>query len=205
MSWAKRFQFRQEQLDIPVGELSGGEQARVAIARLMLQPADVLLLDEPTNDLDIGTLEILEESLLEFAGAVILVSHDRYLMERVCNVFIGLDGKGGSRVYADYFQWQASLTEKELAKEKRDNASDSKGKQGSSKRLSYMEQREFDQMESAITKAEAEMASAQSILDDPAIVTQSIRLLEATKSLQAAQDKVEKLYARWAELGSKMK
>ncbi|MGE0172584.1 MAG: ABC-F family ATP-binding cassette domain-containing protein [Oligoflexales bacterium] len=206
MSWAKKFQFRQEQLDVPVGELSGGEQARVAIARLMVQSADVLVLDEPTNDLDIATLEILEESLVDFPGAVLLVSHDRYLMERVCNIFVGLDGNGGSRLYADYFQWQSSIAEKPLTKEKGQAPAEDKPKTtASSKRLSYMEQREFDQMESAIVSAEGELAAAQSVLDDPGIATQSARLLEATKSLQNAQEKVERLYARWADLESKIK
>src|SRR5574340_15760 len=83
-AWARQFLFRTEQLDIPVGQLSGGEQARVLIAQLMLRPADVLLLDEPTNDLDIPTLEVLEESLAEFPGALVLVSHDRELLDRLC-------------------------------------------------------------------------------------------------------------------------
>jgi ABC transport system ATP-binding/permease protein len=118
--WAKRFLFREEQLEMPMSRLSGGEKARVLIARLMLETADVLFLDEPTNDLDIPTLEVLEESLLEFPGALVLVSHDRYLLDRVSTVVIGLDGGGRARggdwtrgegeagVFADYSQWEAS-------------------------------------------------------------------------------------------------
>src|SRR5207302_7007238 len=93
-SWAARFLFTGEQLNQPVGRLSGGERARVLIAQLMLQPADVLLLDEPTNDLDIPTLEILEESLLEYTGALVLVTHDGYMRDRVTSVILGLDGRG---------------------------------------------------------------------------------------------------------------
>src|SRR5439155_21558967 len=101
-SWAARFLFSSEALDQPVGRLSGGERARVLIAQLMLQAADVLLLDEPTNDLDIPTLEVLEESLLDFPGALIIVSHDRYLLDRVSTVVIGLDGQGNAGLFADY-------------------------------------------------------------------------------------------------------
>src|SRR6202011_4330487 len=106
-AWAARFLFSSEQLDQPVRRLSGGERARVLIANLMLEPADVLLLDEPTNDLDIPTLEILEESLLEFPGALVLVTHDRYLLDRVSTIVLGLDGQGGAERCADYSQWEA--------------------------------------------------------------------------------------------------
>ena len=105
-AWAKRFLFRAEQLDTPVARLSGGEQARILIARLMLQPADLLILDEPTNDLDIPTLEVLEESLLEFPGALVLVTHDRYLLDRVSTAILALDGRGGAQLFADTAQWE---------------------------------------------------------------------------------------------------
>src|SRR5207237_593610 len=106
-SWAAKFLFSGEQLDQPVERLSGGERARVLIAQLMLQPADILLLDEPTNDLDIPTLEILEESLLEFRGSLVLVTHDRYLLDRVSTVVLGLDALGKVEAFADYAHWDA--------------------------------------------------------------------------------------------------
>ena len=106
-SWAARFLFSGEDLNQPVGRLSGGERARILIAQLMLHPADVLLLDEPTNDLDIPTLEILEESLLEYRGALILVTHDRYLLDRISTLVLGLDGLGKVEGFADYRQWDA--------------------------------------------------------------------------------------------------
>src|SRR5579864_9162546 len=144
--WAKRFLFRDEQLEMPVSRLSGGERARVMIARLMLAPADVLLLDEPTNDLDIPTLEVLEDSLLEFPGTVVLVSHDRYLLDRVSTVVIGLDGGEGG-VFADYSQWESSRSEpaveKTIPKESRQPASPD----GPKRKLAYLEQREWDGME----------------------------------------------------------
>jgi ATP-binding cassette subfamily F protein uup len=107
-SWAKRFLFRPEQLEVPVGRLSGGEQARILIARLMREPADLLVLDEPTNDLDIPTLEVLEDSLAEFDGGLILVTHDRFMLERVSTVILALDGQGGTSTFADYAQWEAA-------------------------------------------------------------------------------------------------
>jgi ABC transport system ATP-binding/permease protein len=106
-AWAVKFLFEPDNLNQPVGRLSGGERARVLIAQLMLQPADLLLLDEPTNDLDIPTLEILEESLLEFPGALVLVTHDRYMLDRVSTNVLGLDGTGGAERCADYSQWEA--------------------------------------------------------------------------------------------------
>src|ERR1700710_2365337 len=105
-SYATKFLFTSEQLNQPVERLSGGERARVLIAKLMLEPADLLLLDEPTNDLDIATLEILEESLLEYTGALVLVTHDRYMLDRVSTIVLGLDGRGGTETFADYSQWE---------------------------------------------------------------------------------------------------
>ena len=107
-SWAKRFLFRPEQLELPVGRLSGGEQARILIARLMREPADLLILDEPTNDLDIPTLEVLEDSLAEFEGGLVLVTHDRFMLDRVSTVILALDGEGGAETFADYAQWEAT-------------------------------------------------------------------------------------------------
>ncbi len=119
VAWAKRFLFRTDQLEMPVGRLSGGEKARVLIARLMLEPADVLLLDEPTNDLDIATLEVLEENLTEFPGALVLVTHDRFMLDRVSTLVMGLDGEGGAQAFAEYAQWeQAQLSKKSPKKEK---------------------------------------------------------------------------------------
>ena len=110
-SFARQLLFRDEQLAQPVRTLSGGERARVLVARLMRTPADVLLLDEPTNDLDIPTLEQLERSLLDFEGAVVLVSHDRFLVDRVTTDLIALDGHGGWRELADLSQWEEMRTE----------------------------------------------------------------------------------------------
>jgi ATP-binding cassette subfamily F protein uup len=199
--WAKRFLFREEQFEMPMARFSGGERARAMIARLMLTTADVLLLDEPTNDLDIPTLEVLEESLLEFSGAVVLVSHDRYLLDRVSTVVIGLDGGEGG-VFADYSQWEASRAEQSPqaagAKEPRLPAPE----EGPRKKLAYLEQREWDAMETKILEAEREVAAWHRELQEAG--PDGKRLTEAYEKLQKAQGRVEELYARWAELEAKV-
>ncbi len=119
VSWAKRFLFRTEQLELALDRLSGGERARVQIARLMLQTADVLMLDEPTNDLDINTLEVLEQNLLDFPGALVLVTHDRYMLDRISTIVLGLDGNGDSGLFADYSQWEQFRSERAASKEQK--------------------------------------------------------------------------------------
>jgi ATP-binding cassette subfamily F protein uup len=208
VTWAKRFALRPDQLDLPVGLLSGGEQARVLIARLMLRSADVLLLDEPTNDLDIPTLEMLEESLLDFPGAVVLISHDRSLIDRVSTVLLGLDGAGAARVYADYAQWEVDFLEHERAEAReakaKEKASKGKGRtDGGKKKLSFNEQREYDCIEATIQQAEAAVETARVALEDPSIASDGLELSHRLETFQAAEAEVERLYARWGELAAK--
>ncbi|WP_428562766.1 MAG: ABC-F family ATP-binding cassette domain-containing protein [Solidesulfovibrio sp. DCME] len=208
VTWARRFALRPEQLDLPVGLLSGGEQARVLIARLMLRPADVLLLDEPTNDLDIPTLEMLEESLLEFPGAVVLITHDRSLLDRVSTLLLGLDGAGGCEVYADYAQWEAEFEarRKEQAKAAKVEKTprDKPRPQIPSKKLSFKEQREYDGMEQAIATAETALDAARQALEDPSVASDGAALSRRLETFQAAEAAVEALYARWAALEDKL-
>jgi ATP-binding cassette subfamily F protein uup len=219
-SWAARFLFTGEDLNRPVGKLSGGERARVLIAQLMLQPADVLLLDEPTNDLDIPTLEILEESLLEFAGALVLVTHDRFLLDRVSTVVFGLDGLAGAERFADYFQWEEWKEENERARGKSSAAAATNGSAksrtatvpalaaaapaNSKKKLSYKEARELEMMEKTIHEAEAKLEEKLSALHDPLISSDAAKLHAASVELEQAQKAVDHLYARWAELEAKL-
>jgi len=209
--WAARFLFTGEDLNRPVGRLSGGERARVLIAQLMLQPADVLLLDEPTNDLDIPTLEILEESLLEFRGALVLVTHDRFLLGRVSTLVLGLDGLGGAGRFADYSQWeawqeenQAALSQKNTSKEKVSPPAVGATQQTAKKRLTYKEDRELSMMEESIANAEKLLAEKLIALHDPAISTDPAALHAASVELEAAQKSVDALYTRWAELEAKL-
>jgi ATP-binding cassette subfamily F protein uup len=207
-SWAAKFLFAGEQLNQPVGRLSGGERARVLIAQLMLQPADLLLLDEPTNDLDIPTLDILEESLLEFRGSLVLVTHDRYVLDRVSTVVLGLDGLGNAGLFADYSQWESWQEEREQSARDDARAARSAPAQNAApvagkKKLSYLEAREYDAIEERVASAEQVLQAKRVQLDDPEIASDGPRLITAHAELEEAQDKVDALYARWAELEKK--
>jgi len=204
-AWADRFLFSSDALNQPIRKLSGGERARVLIAQLMLQPADVLLLDEPTNDLDIPTLEVLEESLLEFRGALVVVTHDRYMMDRVSTNIVGLDGLGNVERFADYLQWESWQRAQEA---KNVNATAGSGTESSrpaavKRKLSYLEAREYATLEDRIAEAEQTLEAKQTALQDPAIASDGPRLLAISREIEAAQKAVDQLYARWAELEEK--
>jgi ATP-binding cassette subfamily F protein uup len=208
VSWAKKFLFRADQLETPVGQLSGGEQSRILIAALMRQPADILLLDEPTNDLDIPSLDVLEDSLQEFAGALVLVTHDRFLLDGICDQILGFDGRGGVAWFADYEQWLLHMRELErpeppLAKgggKEEPKAGTVKKKAG---KLSYMEQREYEQMEERISAAEIIQEELQQTMELPETVADPAQLAECWQGLEEIRHEIEGLYARWQELEEK--
>ena len=206
--WAARFLFTGEQLSQPVGRLSGGERARVLIAQLMLQPADILLLDEPTNDLDIPTLEILEESLIDFPGSLVLVTHDRYMLDRVSTIVLGLNGKGGADTFADYGQWEAWQTQRtksEVASAITNPIPSNGSTTGAptKKKLSYLEGREYASIEERVEKAEELVQAKRAELEDPAIATDAGRLVATQAALDEAQEALDSIYTRWAELEKK--
>jgi ATP-binding cassette subfamily F protein uup len=209
-SWAARFLFTGEQLNQPIGRLSGGERARVLIAQLMLQPADVLLLDEPTNDLDIPTLDILEESLLEYRGALVLVTHDRYMLDRVSTIVLGLDGQGSAESFADYAQWETwQADRKQPAKAVRSSGHQPRRTPfvseppASKKKLSYLEAREYATIEERVAEAEEVLQQKRAQLEDPAIASDGPSLMRAHAEMDEAQKVADDLYSRWAELEQK--
>jgi len=209
-SWASRFLFSNDQLNQPVNRLSGGERARVLIANLMLEAADVLLLDEPTNDLDIPTLEILEESLVEFSGALVLVTHDRYMLDRVSNVVLGLDGQGSAERFADYLQWESWQAEQKKSKSRAAGGASiagtaKSGPQAAKKKLSYLESRDLETIEERITDAEGALAGKQELLTDSDVARDPKRLQDAYRDVEEAQSNVDDLYMRWGELEKKKK
>jgi ATP-binding cassette subfamily F protein uup len=212
-AWAARFLFSGEDLNRPVGRLSGGERARVLIAQLMVQQADVLLLDEPANDLDIPTLEILEESLLEYRGALVLVTHDRYMLDRVSTIVLGLDGRGDAERFADYSQWDSWLRTQQAkpsaggtattatTRKGHDSAPQDTNRPGAAtKKLSHSDNREFASIEKRIAKAEEQLLVKRAALEDPEISSDAPRLHTAFVEMESAQKTVDELYARWAEL-----
>ena len=205
--WAKQFRFQPEQLDLPVELLSGGEQARALIARLMLQPADILIVDEPTNDLDIPTREVLEESLKEFSGALVLVTHDRFMLETVCTQFIGLEGNGIYGLFAEYTQWESWLhrqqSEKKPVETGLPRTSKNPQAKNTPKKLSYRDQQDYNTIESRILEAETSVTTCRAKTEDSAIASDHIQLENAYDSLKEAEQLVEQLYARWAQLEAK--
>jgi ABC transport system ATP-binding/permease protein len=190
--WAARFLFRADQMEQPLSKLSGGERARVLIAKLMLQPADVLLLDEPTNDLDLPSLEVLENNLADFGGALVIVTHDRYLLDRLSKEILALDGKGRANFYADLSQWEDAQA----------------GQEGEAPPAaapaplpkSAKPSKALRDAEAAIEKAEAQVAKAKDALEDPSIAADAQELHKRQEALDAARKKVEELIARWESL-----
>jgi ABC transport system ATP-binding/permease protein len=171
------------------------------------------LLDEPTNDLDIPTLEILEESLLEYTGALVLVTHDRYMLDRVSTMVLGLDGCGGAESFADYLQWEEwqaqskQPTRAENSRAENDGSAatkPTKAAEGSGKKkLSYLEAREFATIEQRIAQAEETLQQKRAAAEDPSIASEAAQLLKAHAELEEAQQTVDELYGRWAELEAK--
>lgn len=199
-TWAKRFLFRVDQLNMPISYLSGGEQARILIANLMLVPTDVLILDEPTNDLDIPSLEVLEDSLEDFPGAVVLVSHDRFLLDTISNALLALDGKGGAAFFADYAQWEANRASDEPKKKSKGSKEPNRPAPQTQRGLSTNEKKELEEMAKKIEAAEKDVATVEARLTDPKVASNHVRLQEITNEIEAAKKRVEKLYSRWQDL-----
>lgn len=195
--WCKRFLFSPDLLDMPLGRLSGGERARISIAHLMLKPADLLLLDEPTNDLDVATLETLEESLLDFPGAIVLITHDRCMLDRICTTLLALGDPERTCYYADFAQWQTSLECIPLESKKREKPSSPQPK------LSGSERNEYRQIEGKILQLEGEVKKLNHLLEDPEIAQTPSRLEEVCMAISLAENQIEQLYLRWEELDKK--
>jgi ATP-binding cassette subfamily F protein uup len=201
-----RFLFRPEQGTLCVGQLSGGEQSRLALARLMLRPADVLVLDEPTNDLDLATLDVLEETLIHFDGAVLLVSHDRYFLDRTTTSLLAFSELPGGQVthlvgLAQWEAWYAAEREDLAAVAERDKPAVARPQaSGPRRKLGYLDQRELDTIEARIVLFEERLAALEAEQAHPDLASNASRLMELIGQIESARADIDALYARWSEL-----
>lgn len=201
-SYLKRFLFTDEQANTPIKRLSGGEQNRVQLAKLLRVGGNVLIFDEPTNDLDLPTLRVLEEALVNFKGCSLVVSHDRYFLNRVATAILAFEGDGTIRYslgsYDRYLEQRAARVPEVPAEPKREAVRQEKT---TVRKLSYKETKELEGMESEIERAEALLAALEADLQDPALYAERA---EEVPTLVAKADEarrhVEGLYARWEEL-----
>ncbi len=211
-SYLRRFLFTEERINTKIDQLSGGERSRVLLAKILKRGGNMLILDEPTNDLDLGTLRLLEEALVAFKGNVIVVSHDRYFLNRVCTAILAFEGEG-EVTYAvgnyDYYLEKRAGTVAGVADPGPAAAPTSAGVSDPSyskakpRKLKWKEERELEGMEKAILAAENEVVRLEAIFAAPdfyATHASDWQKLEA--DLRAARDLVAQLYERWAELGA---
>jgi ATP-binding cassette subfamily F protein uup len=212
-SYLDRFLFEPGQMEMAVGKLSGGEQSRLLIARLMLNESNLLVLDEPTNDLDFATLNLLEECLSEFQGAIIIVTHDRFFLDQVTDQILAFSGdeKHPTLVrFADLGQWEQWLSDKQIAEDAEIKRAATQAKAAAAtasgtqfakkKKLSFKDQRELDMMEQTILEAETELAKWTEESTKSEHASNSKKLAEIAKSMSDAQQKVNSLYERWTQL-----
>ena len=201
-AWAKRFGFSENQLGSLVGVLSGGEQARLLLAKLSSVVADVLIVDEPTNDLDLASLEVLEGALSTFPGCVILVTHDRYFMDAVSNRVLHFDA-GRVTEYADFVQFMERFTERQVQGTKSEAKTVEKPA-AQRNALTASERRELSNIDDAIAAAEAEVGRLEALMASDAVATDAAKLAEIwDKQLPLAKAKVDEVYARWEFLEAK--
>ena len=207
----ERFLFTREHLDQRVEALSGGERARLLLARLLLTGASLLMLDEPTNDLDLLTLRVLEEALLSYDGAAIVVTHDRAFLDRVCTSVLAFEGEGRITRYASRLQAEAAMAKRrteaaEQARQEKDRAEKIAAppqKPARAQKLSYRERKELEALPGEIETAEEEQGKLTDRLADPATYQGGADVSALTGALSALEARLEAMYARWEELESR--
>ena len=213
-SYLRRFLFADDRVNEPVSRLSGGERARLMLAKVLRRGGNVLVLDEPTNDLDLPSLRMLEEALADFDGTVLVVSHDRYFLDRICDQIVAFEEHGAFVQPGNYSYYQEKKKERDAARQiARDRISKSPARKAEtpdttrtaqSRKLSFKEQREFEGMEVAIVTAEARVAGLEATLNDPDFhATRSGEAHRFIAELEAARAEVARLYERWTELSQR--
>ncbi|MBU2494833.1 MAG: ATP-binding cassette domain-containing protein [Bacteroidetes bacterium] len=203
-TYLRRFLFTDERINTLVGRLSGGERSRVTLARILKNGGNFLMLDEPTNDLDLPTLRILEEALLNFEGCVIVVSHDRYFLNRICNGILSFEGNGNvyfSEGDYDYYAEKRKSRVKESAEEQTKIKKEDTRNKDKTRKLTWKEKKELETIEEDIIKAEEEVKKIENIFTSPDFYEKyATQTNELNKELESAKDKVKKLFLRWEEL-----
>ena len=205
-TYLRRFLFTDDRINTLVGRLSGGEKSRLTLAKILCNGGNFLILDEPTNDLDLPTLRILEEALLAFDGCVIVVSHDRYFLNRICDGILALEGneeifysEGGY----DFYIEKKKKREQSLKELKTKEITEDSRIRNKQKKLSYKDSLELDQIEGKIVQAESEVEEIEKIYSSPDFFEKyAAQTNELNTKLENAKEKVKKLYNRWEELES---
>ncbi len=207
VGYLKEFLFDERQARAAVKSLSGGEKARLLLAKLMAKSSNLLVLDEPTNDLDVETLDLLQELLDDYDGTVLLVSHDRDFLDRVATTTIAMEGNGRATVYAggwsDYIAQRGDVTDKKEEKSKPSRAKvkqETKPKSG----LSFSEKHRLDKLPAEITRLEAEIAKLEDLMSDPELFTREpVKFQKATDALVERQEKLSAAEEEWLMLEEK--
>lgn len=207
-TYLRRFLFAEERVREPVAKLSGGERARLMLAKVLKRGGNVLVLDEPTNDLDLPSLRMLEEALASFDGTVLVVSHDRYFLDRICDQIVAFEPNGvflqpGN--YSYYLEKKQERDARDAAKVVRLKPSPAESgppaKPLRPRKLTFKELRELEGMETAILAAESRVGELESVLNDPAFfATRAAESPRVVAELEAARAEVARLYSRWQEL-----
>jgi len=202
-AYLRRFLFTDDRINSKIGQLSGGERSRVTLAKILKRGGNVIVLDEPTNDLDLATLRMLEEALLYFKGSIILVSHDRWFLNRVCTHTLAFEPGAVTQIYAGnydyYIEKRNALAEAFVAPVAAVKVAPAKKEKA--RKLNYKETRELETIETVIHEAEAEVAAMEAAFADPKFFAQHGHHWEAYEAkLEAAKKHIPELYARWEEL-----
>ncbi len=205
-AYLQRFLFGSERINDRIGNLSGGEKNRVLLAKILRRGGNFLVLDEPTNDLDLATMRVLEEALINFGGTSLVVSHDRWFLDRICDRVIVFEGRGLVSVHEgnySYYLEKRRAAQAALPKAPKGGASPKAPAPAKEKprKLKWKEERELEAMEETILAAEGALAELESQLNDPAFyIEHSAEAPALIEEMERRKAEVEALYARWEEL-----
>ena len=209
-AYLRRFLFTEDRIGQAISQLSGGERSRVLLAKILKRGGNVLLLDEPTNDLDLSTLRLLEEALIQFKGTIVLVSHDRYFMNRVCTHTLALNGDGS--IQFDVGNYEEFI----LRRAKMESSAKTQGKpptqelpaiqirSARAEKLTWKEERELEGIDQTILQAESKLAELEAILSDPVFYKERASEAQSVQvECENQREKVASLYERWEALEQK--